>query len=368
VDCDPTTDANCNFCANDVLGQFAALFEDFDETEHSWSFDANDYYTPAGQQPNDTFVDLNAWTHVQGFVRTNSATRPFALTHSFTDNDSNHGSLLLIQDDGGDLELDTLHQSWGKHPTGAAILGGRMWYGDKPDPDEPYALRSLVVDSWFGTPQEFLPLPDHFQGSGPTMGGGVALAKLASGGYLLVAVGPGGSDDDVHSDFFFMIGNDQGGGVRSELGTAVGGQYDMEIFGLSRWWNANSENAFPASDSDLQFSENISLITECGTGDLYVINTTGDNQFYGSGYYRLSRIDWGTLAAGNVAEGGAQSAEGPKLFPIGVGFQNQNEHSCWQRGAATAHVTADHVLELYCSERKATPLETNMHFVRRRPN
>src|SRR5690606_39220418 len=65
VNCDPTTDANCNYCANDVLAQFDALFNDFEETLHSFSFDENNSYTPAGKQPNDLFVGSSLWTHVQ---------------------------------------------------------------------------------------------------------------------------------------------------------------------------------------------------------------------------------------------------------------------------------------------------------------
>ena len=113
-----------------------------------WSLDENDYHTPAGKQPNDSLVDLNVKTHVQGFVRTNSALHPYAGTHSFTNSDSAEGSLFVIEDNGG-FALDT----WNNHPSGAAILGARMWFGDELAPDEPYVLRSLVVDTWFDTEQ-----------------------------------------------------------------------------------------------------------------------------------------------------------------------------------------------------------------------
>ena len=230
--------------------------------------DANDFYLPAGKQPNDSLVDASLWTHVQGFVRTNSAQRPFTGTHSWK-LDASKGSLFVVKDNRGNLSLDTLHDTWHNHPMGAAILGGRMWFGDKPDPDEPYVLRSLVVDSWFGTEQAFLPLPSVFQGGGPTMGGGVALAKLASGGYLVVATGPGGNDNPPHTDFFFISATEGASGQRAALGTvAANGQYDMEIFGLPVVELGRGQRVQSSSESQFQWSENISIITECGSGDI----------------------------------------------------------------------------------------------------
>jgi hypothetical protein len=367
--CDPNVDGDCNHCANDVQTQFLALFSDYDEDLLSWSFDANDYYVPAGKQPNDSIVDVDVKTHVQGFVRTNSALRPYAGTHSWKDETSDPGSLFVVDDD---LELTQLHDTWNNHPTGAAILGSRMWYGDKPVDNSPYVLRSLIVDSIFDTTLTILPLPADFQGSGPTMGGGVGIAKLASGGYLLVATGPGGNDSPPHTDFFFMIGNEDVTGARSALGAEkANGEYDLEIMGLARWLNSDADNGFISSQSQFQWSENISVITECGSGDIYVINSSGEDggiDLYGSGYYRLSRVDWGTLTDANRTTGSAPGATGPMLFPVAMGWQDTNEHECWQRASATAYVNANHEIELYCVERKATPLETNMHFVRRRPN
>lgn len=372
VECDPNVDGDCNHCANDVQGQFLALFDDYDEDVLSWSFDANDYYEPAVKQPNDSMVDLNVKTHVQGFVHTNSSFRPYAGTHSWKDSTSDPGSLFVVKNDGGDLELTQLHDTWDNHPTGASILGSRMWFGDKPVSDEPYVLRSLIVDSDFDTTQTILPLPKDFQGSGPTMGGGVGIAKLASGGYLLVAMGPGGNDSPPQTDFFFMIGNENAMGIRSVLGTEkIGGHFDVEIMGLARWHNSDADNGFVSSQSQFQWSENISVITECGTGDVYVINSSGEDggiDLYGSGYYRLSRVDWGELTDANRPTASAPGTTGPKLFPVAMGWQDTNEHECWQRASATAYVNADHELELYCTERKATPGETNMDFVRRRPN
>jgi len=46
--------------------------------------------------------------------------------------------------------------------------------------------------------------------------------------------------------------------------------------------------------SQYMFSENMSLVTECGTGDVYAIHTTGDEKgvsmISGKGYWRLSKL------------------------------------------------------------------------------
>jgi hypothetical protein len=184
-------------------------------------------------------------------------------------------------------------------------------------------------------------------------------------------VGPGGNGDAPRTDFFFLIGNPTGNGSVAGLGAIdPGGKYDMQVIPLGRWKNSDANNGLSSSASELQWSENISVVTECGSGDIYVINSSNENGgvgAYGWGYYRLSRVDWGSLADHNLPLGAPPGTSGPKLNPLYHGWQKRNEHECWQRSAATAWVNENNQLELYCVEREATWPENKIHFVRRRP-
>jgi hypothetical protein len=345
------------------------LFDSYEEAKKNWQYHTHNYYLPANTTPSKSFVNAYAASHVQGFVHTNSTLHPYAGTYSNRSTTDKPGWLFVVDDHGGDLRLDSLHHTFSRHPTGASILGARMWYGDKLPEGGPYRLRSLIVDSWFSTDLGTLELPKAFE-PGPTMGGGVGLAKLASGGHLLITVGPGDNTEAPHWDFFFVMGKPNGPQSVSPLGTiSPGGEYDANITALSRWRNSDANNGFVSSQSQFQWSENISVITECGTGDIYVINSTSENgakMLFGKGYYRLSRVDWDTLADHNRPSGAPKGASGPVLVPVAMGWQDLNSHECMQRAAATAYVTKDHDLELYCSEYEAIEGEEKMHFIRRR--
>jgi len=85
------------------------------------------------------------------------------------------------------------------------------------------------------------------------------------------------------------------------------------------------------------YSENLSVVTECGTGDLYTVHTTGTYALTGTGYWRLSRIE------GTGAE--------PRLAHIAIREQPQREGSCHHRSSATVGVDPNGKLEFLCSER-----------------
>ena len=79
------------------------------------------------------------------------------------------------------------------------------------------------------------------------------------------------------------------------------------------------------------------MISECGTGDIYAIHTTGDEKgisaINGNGYWRLSKL---------IKQGGL------KLQPINAFTTRQNMSSCNVRAAATVFVNRQHKLEFYC--------------------
>jgi len=87
----------------------------------------------------------------------------------------------------------------------------------------------------------------------------------------------------------------------------------------------------------IAYSENLSLVTECSTGDLYTVHTTGTYGLVGSGFWRLSRID-GDAAA-------------PRLTHIAIREQPQRERNCHHRSSATVTVSPAGKLEFLCSER-----------------
>jgi hypothetical protein len=87
----------------------------------------------------------------------------------------------------------------------------------------------------------------------------------------------------------------------------------------------------------MAYSENLSLVTECGTGHLYTIHTTGQYLLNGDGYWRLSRVESGTKE--------------PRLQHIGMAKQSQDTGDCHHRSSATVHVNKSGELEFLCTER-----------------
>ena len=318
-------DADCNVCANDVAAQFKADFE----TGHrpwlawrdgTWSFRGSDRYPPAERKPEDAFyphapVEHGGPTskHIQGLVKTNSARFLYAGSHSHKDS----GSIFFIEQERGGPRLHSLHRAASAHPGGVAVLGDGLFVTDERD-----SVRMLSVSD-AGKTQARVAVEDI-----GTAGGGLGLAKLHDGTTLLISSSPGdgfrkGTTDDQRKD-----------NVKPRA---------------TRFWRL-SPNAFEAKEvtplgsiahrlgerpeTPLAYSENLSVITECGTGKIYTIHTTGDYGAYGNGWWRLSRVD-----------------DGPTLVHVALARQDQHNEKCHHRSSATVHVDAKGQLEFLCSER-----------------
>ncbi len=162
-------------------------------------------------------------------------------------------------------------------------------------------------------------------------GGGIGLAKLRGGGHLMLTAKNGGLNE-TFSQFYFLDGpieslnriellrEEDSADWRSELTTAPNTV-------IAPW---------------LVTSENLSLITECGTGDLYAIHASGEDGPIESigeslAIWRLSRVDW--------------NAKGPHLTPVDHSLFTQELGRCHLRSAGTVHARDDHRLEFYCHER-----------------
>lgn len=331
-------DPDCNRCATDVAKQFRLAFE----TGHrpwigwegrSWKFNGDTGYPPDNLKPEDAFFpyeDAIVAKHVQGFVRTNSSLFPYAGSHSHKKN----GSIFFIAKNDGKLVLRALYKSPVDHPSGVAVLGDGLFVA------EGDVLRWIGIDA-AGDPQKHsftIPRSDKSEnGKGKGLergGGGIGLAKLRDGSTLLIASAPGGgfrkgtTKDQRsqnlgarHSRFFRLVPD----GFRPDAD-------GVQFLGT---WRHQGLSARP--DKPLAYSENLSVVTECGSGRIYTIHTTGDWALKGDGYWHLSRVEEG--------------AHGPDLVHVAITRQAQHNEKCHHRSAATVHVDREGRLEFLCTER-----------------
>jgi len=243
-------------------------------------------------------------THTQGFVRTNSSKFPFAGSHSH----KKKGGIFVVGNSGGKLSLSSLHPTKTKHPSGVHVFGKYIIFGegnkltfkDLSSPNRKYNLVFTLPKAKFG--------------------GGLGAFRLSKDNYLLVTSGPGGQKSGPRYNHFYHLRGSNGRPVSLKL-------------------VSQSQNRKPSSwASTLGFSENLSVITECGTGDVYTVHTTGEQKgvkaIRGNGYWRLSAL---------------KNKNGKlELTPINAFSQRQNMPSCNIRAAATVHVNKQRKLEFYC--------------------
>jgi hypothetical protein len=334
-------DVDCNRCANNVAQQFQQAFE----TGHrpwvawrggSWSFSGDTRYPPDNSKPEDAFNRFGEGSHVglpdkhiQGLVRTNSSRYPYAGSHSHRDK----GSVFFIRVDNGKFRLDSIHRANNDHPSGVAVLGDGLYVGED-DRLRWFGISASIdnQDHGYVIPKTLDPRHKGLQGAG----GGLGLAKLQDRTYLLVVtargdgfrprVGVGSADapaqnlEHRYTRFYRIIGSDAG--------------HPDDIQFLGEYENANVSR-YPGTP--LAYSENLSLVTECGTGHLYTIHTTGQYLLNGDGYWRLSRVETGP--------------DGPRLRHLAIEKQAQRQDECHHRSSATVHVNRNGELEFLCSER-----------------
>jgi hypothetical protein len=120
--------------------------------------------------------------------------------------------------------------------------------------------------------------------------------------------------------------------------------YPQDVQFIGEWKHGNLSES---PNTPMAYSENLSVVTECGTGHLYTIHTTGQYLLNGDGYWRLSRIE--------------SSPKGPRLQHISIEKQSQDTGDCHHRSSATVHVNKSGELEFLCTERsvlKTTPTGT----------
>ncbi len=306
---------NCNVCAVDVKHQFKrAASGQINWRTEFWHFDWDQPYPPyqlrarhllAGQQKDLFGIPAK---HIQGFIHTNSPQYPFAASHSHR---STGGLLLIEQNPQGEKYLAALYNSQSRHPSGLHAIGhylaygeqGQLWLKDLQQPEPT-------------TPDIRLAMP----GPAANFGGGLGIVKLAGNGHLLVTTGPGGQDQRPRFNRFYYL--------RSRNGRPAG----------LRFLNQSAQPNPAQWPKGLAFSENLSLLSECGSGDIYAIHSGGDEDemsvIRGQGYWRLSKV--------------VVRQQRLSLRPLSAFMQPQNMDKCSLRAAATVRVNPDHQLEFYC--------------------
>ena len=312
--------SDCNVCANNVEQQFKnAIQGQLNWKQKPWRFSWEKSYPPYQRTATSLFNDHKKnWVgipdhHVQGFIRTNSNRYPYAGSHSHA---KTGGIFIIEQMPDGKKYLKALHKSKHRHPSGVQVLGKYLLFGDGKD------LRLINVDTPQATQriQYKLPTKGLSKPSYRNFGGGVGMARLANGDYLVLSSVPGAQDSRPRFHRFYILkGN-------IEQPTSI------KLLAESRAKNPTGWA------KKFTYSENLSLITECKTGTLYTIHTTGDETgikaLIGNGYWRLSKL--------------TGTAQHPQLTPIQGWKSSQNINDCHLRSTGTVYVNKQHKMEFYC--------------------
>jgi len=295
---------DCNRCAPDVEQQWSDMAAGaLSWRERSWHFGWDRAAQPSGLTPDQ------AWDtggiieqHAQGFVRTNHATVKYAMSHS----DDTFGSLTFVNSSDN---IHALHRTASVHPSGIFALGNYVGMVDGE-----HSVRFVDTTRSLESHDLSFRLGPEAGGPGVRSGnGGIAMARLWGGGYLLV-VGQGGVNTDPQdTDLYFVDG-------------PLTAPHRKQRLGVYR----------PAPGPGFNQSENISVITECGSRSIYTVHMMGDD-IGGEGYYVLARVTWG--------------ANGPWLSRVNVKRVNSDIDYCHHRSAASASVRDNGTVDLYCHER-----------------
>lgn len=334
-------DDDCNVCAPDVRDQFRrAAANASGRMERTWRFEEWSHrYWPgrpsaAGGsvpvRPYDTLdPDTGTWEwlgvpsgHVQGFVRTNSPAYPYVGSHS-NKGDDHFGSVFVIASDREEgLELTALHTTVDRHPSGVQVIGDHAIVGDAE------ALRVIDLSRPHDLQPDRLRLPAPTDG-GPRseFGGGIAMARLAPERYLLMSSTPGNRENETKYHRMFVVE-----GSLSNLPAARITPIGSAIYtNPSDWPRGYAHN------------ENASIVTECETGDLYAIHTSGQGAndaaggLEGNGFWRLSKLGYDVFW-------------NPTITPVDVFEMSQDAATCHLRSAGTVTVRRDGIMEFTCHQ------------------
>lgn len=319
---------NCNPCVNDVQAQFRTLTAD--KSTDNWPkavwSTISQPSLPSGALPGDVYqTSLVQEGHVQGFVRTALG------NYAFSFSDEQAGTISFMNARVGSSQVYTgpqaIHVTPETHPSGLFSIG--RWVGLV---SERTRVRFYDAEEPTDATVRVRYLPRGHEDAQP--GQGAAMVALRGGGYLLLVNHKEGAY--YYSYWSFLSGSDP-----YDSPVAVGG-FD-EFLGMGN---------DPGLDAGLEATwENASLITECGTGDVYAIHTGGDDKANyvvgaantsGSGYWHLSQV---------FVNGRKPYLRQDHLGPWRTAAIGQDANSCWPRGGASANGDPRGQLHLVCSSR-----------------
>ncbi|MBN2802053.1 MAG: hypothetical protein JXR91_03045 [Deltaproteobacteria bacterium] len=312
-----------NNCAYNVVEQFEKAFSGdstYKNDIHNWYFNWNkslpeadrdpDYYfNPPYKTGNHKFDPLAY--HIQGFVRTNDPVFKYAGSHSNIE--GREGSVFFIKQFEGRNYLSSIHETVSQHPSGVAVLGDYLFVGDGKK-IRVYDVANInnpakKIEKTYSLPK------DHSKYKLNTFGGGIGAVKLENGKILFVVSTPGGTKEYVRRNKFYLIEGTLLKKVKIKF------LNEQEYIGPEKY----------------QYSENMTLISECESGRIFAVHTGSGHSISGRGYWRLSLL---TKYKKNALQ----------FETVMVGKTSQNFSGCHLRSAATAYVNSEGVIEYYCHE------------------
>lgn len=341
----PYGSTNCNPCARQVQKQFNDAFRGGTWKKRTWTFKSSKRYSPDGRKAGDAF-NPNApppprdggviSKHIQGLAMTMDPKFPFVGSHSNKDD----GSIFFVRqndDEKHSVSLWALYNSTVHHPSGVAVLGDMVFVAEQSRLRwfPVFAVRlaeTRTHNEGFILKDREEQNPDGLRGAG----GGLALAQLEDETTLLVYNAPGGgfrggvwkeNKEDRYTYLYRFL----------EKPTDPDPE---KIQFLGKYHHGKLSKTKPSKP--IAYSENLSLVTECETGALYTIHTTGDYNLGGKGWWVLSLLK-------------RDSDNKPILDYIAAKSQDQREKECHHRSAATVSVDEAGNLIFLCSERHEDP-------------
>ncbi len=309
---------DCNRCVNDVRGEFAKLGNLTKPALQKYEYGVSSTYQPANWTPRDFLTRQAIAGHLQSFVRLPVDTGSdqdawFAATYSDSKEISGvrTGAVYLVRAPvtwAGHSVRATGHMEYvyktAEHPGGAQAIGRYLAVGV--DDFGSATLDVYNLSSKSDAHKETAKLPHRTAG--------VGLAKLAAGGYLIMSKRWG---SNTTFDLYHTLSLDN-----------LARYTDLRLLG---------------SGNGATGAENVSVVTECGTGDLYGVTTTGDEPLHNDNYWSLYAI--------------TGVANAPRIDLVSTKTTEQSG-ACDGRASATAFATMDGDLSFYCSQNVGTQIRT----------
>jgi len=292
----------CDRCANNVVGQFNAVIDgQRTKTRGAW-YVPEGSFEPSGRGRGAFDSDFewlsDNWDghHIQGFVKTPTG-------YAIANGDDGGGVVALTA--GGTASVVThIYNHATEHSAPLGSVGSYIMYRytsnrvamiDVLDPDAGEiwpAKLSVTVDAPRGI---------------NSAGGGIDAVELFDGTHLVAA------RDNEDGTFLYRV-------------------HDLLSFANDEFVGKMSTTGFTLSDEP----QNLSLITECGTGTIYMVETGGGGTTLNDGWWALSRVE-------------ADQAGKPVKRRLGQWSQDQDVDYCYHRSAATVSTGSRGELVFTCS-------------------